>query len=161
MERRTSPERLREIAERNPDELRVVLAFDDDLGFTTPGDLLEEIGRLRRGLGDVVAKAALGAKVCRDGHPEVAGGFDVVRDHAQAVLGGTGSWDGGSPGIHELAARIAKLEDGLRATLLFHRGGAWTPADDAEWDRLAGARNDPSTRGLCDLCRELLDPPDA
>ena len=63
--------------------------------------------------------------------------------------------------IERLRARVAKLEAAVKATLLFHHGGEWTPKDQEAWFTLTGDW-DASTKVLCNFARAALrDAPDA
>lgn len=49
-----------------------------------------------------------------------------------------------------------KLIRACKATLLFHRGGAWTPEVRVEWQLLTN-KAEATTKSLCDFIREVLD----
>jgi hypothetical protein len=58
------------------------------------------------------------------------------------------------PKEHEIEY-VRRLENALKATLLFHRGGPWTAADAAEWLRLTET-SEATTQMLCNAARKAL-----
>jgi hypothetical protein len=52
-------------------------------------------------------------------------------------------------------AYVRGLEKLAQATLLFHRGGPWTPEDRQMWLALTGDV-EATTKSLCDLARKVI-----
>ncbi len=101
----------------------------------------------------------------RDTSPAAAGSYCTQGDCAgyDGVPHPEMLWPGEQREIADdaeaLVARLAEaartLERAAVATLLFHRGGQWTPEDAAQWRMLTGG-DDASTKGLCDFARAAI-----
>lgn len=87
--------------------------------------------------------------------------FDLASDFIAAHAQGVVDEDDGTVTVNgdtladAIATRLEAMGGALRLALLFHAGGPWGDAAQAEWWRLSGS-TEATTRVLCDHIRAAL-----